>query len=305
MTKKQIVVLYGGISNEREVSLRSGRCVANSLESAGYDVSLVDTSQPGFDLTSSCSKADAIVPMLHGVGGEDGSLQQQLDKLDIPYFGSGERACAQTFNKVICKELLSENGVLTPNWEVVDKRQFETSGLRHKSYVLKPIAGGSSIDVLIVHNPTHQLEDVSAVSKLFGRYKRMLLEELIEGRELTVSVFGEAALPVIMIVPPSGEEFDYNNKYNGQSQEIVRPTTLSQEVQSQAQRLTLQVHRLTGCRHVSRTDIIIAENGALYVLEINTIPGMTEQSLFPKAAAASGLTMKDVARRIVKMTEQV
>jgi D-alanine-D-alanine ligase len=301
--QKSILVLYGGNSNEREVSLRSGANVAKQLQANGHHVLLRDTAEPGFDLSQLVHEFDVVLPMLHGAGGEDGVLQREFDRLGVPYFGSDAEACVLTFNKVACKERLSENGIMTPPWEVVDQRQFESSPLRRRSYVLKPIAGGSTIDTLIVHNPEHQPVDEQAYAKLFKRYKKMLLEELIEGQEITVPVLGEQPLPVILIVPPLGEEFDYENKYNGRSQEIAQPHQLPMHLQSKAQKLALQVHRLTGCRHLSRTDIIIAEDGGMYVLETNTLPGMTEQSLVPKAAAVVGLDMSALVERFVILTE--
>lgn len=300
MKNKQIIVLYGGKSNEREVSLRSGKNILDALKSVDVPVSLIDTAEPTFNLRQACHNAAGVIIALHGAGGEDGVLQRQLDELGVPYVGSGPVACELTFNKAKAKELLVENGILTPNWEVVDRQQFAVSGLRRSSYVLKPIMGGSSIDTVFVHNPAHQIIDPQVFDELFNRYGKMLLEELVEGHELTVGVVGEQALPVILIVPPIGEEFNYDNKYNGRTQEIVAPEHISSEYQKQAQELALRAHQLAGCRHISRTDMIIAENGAIYTLEVNAIPGMTKQSLLPQAAQAAGIDMAQLAQLFVK-----
>lgn len=298
---KHILVLYGGASNERAVSLLSGKNAANNLELAGYSVTLADTGLPNFDLAKATQGVDAVVPMLHGVGGEDGSLQLQLESLGVPYFGSGEDACARTFNKVDCKNILVAQGLLTPGWQVVTKQQFLISPMCAKPHVLKPIVGGSSIDTLIVPDPVNNPTPAHAIDTVFKHYKRMLLEELIAGQELTVGVLGDDPLPVILIVPPSGEAFDYENKYNGRTQEVVNPTAVPANVQNRAQLLALQVHKAMGCRHISRTDIILTPSGDMYVLELNTLPGMTSESLVPRAAAAAGISMTQLADTMVRL----
>lgn len=304
MDLRRILLLCGGESNEREVSLRSGLAVYKALKVAGYNIRMADTARKNFDLTSICEDIDVILPILHGAGGEDGVIQKQIEVLGIKYFGSGPEACALTFDKVICKERLAENGVLTPLWEVVDRQQFNLSTLRRRSFVLKPISGGSTIDTLIVHNPQHTQLEGDAMDSLFRQYKYMLLEELIEGQEITVGIVGERALPVIQIVPPKGEEFDYTNKYNGKTREIPNPSDISRNLQREAQRLALRVHHITGCQHISRTDMIIDASGAMYVLEINTMPGMTEQSLIPKAALELGVKMEELVTQFVELSDK-
>ncbi len=294
-------MLGGGESNEREVSLRSADSVAAALEESEYRVVRADPSDKDFKLEQLVATIDVVFPILHGVGGEDGSLQSRLEALGIPFLGSGSEAARLTFNKVLCKERLAEHGILTPNWEIVDRQTFARSDLARSSYVLKPISGGSSIDALVVHNPQHQQAMQTDFDKIFGRYGDMLLEELIEGQEITVAILADQPLPTILIVPPAGGEFDYNNKYNGKSQEIPRPDSIPNRLQEIAQRLAVDIHKLTDCRHLSRTDMIIAQNGAIYALEINTMPGLTKQSLFPKAVSAAGMTMTELVDRLVTM----
>jgi D-alanine-D-alanine ligase len=301
MSGKKVLVLYGGTSNEREVSLRSGTNVAQQLQQAGYEVVLADSAGPGLDLAAACAGVSAVLPMLHGAGGEDGSIQRQLDALGVCYVGSSATACALTFDKAKTKELLAKNGLPTPQWEVVNNEQFEASSLRRRPFVLKTITGGSTIDTLIVRQPSLQTTDPVRIAELFKRYERMLLEELVEGSELTVGILGDEPLPVILIVPPSGGDFDYENKYNGASQEIVDPPQVASDIKRRAQELALKVHRLTGCRHLSRTDIMVTTSGELYVLELNTLPGMTAQSLFPKAAAAAGYDMPALGQCFVQL----
>ncbi len=296
----KILLLSGGASNEREVSLRSGANMEAALIKAGYEVVRRDPAETGFDLSTETKGVDMVFPILHGSGGEDGVLQTQMEALKVPFLGCGSSASKLTFNKVEYKKCLAEHGILTPNWQVVEPNDFAESGLARESFVLKPIEGGSSIDTFIVHNPSGQKLDFS---EPLGRYGSMLLEELVEGQELTVGVLGDEALPVILIIPPSGEEFDYENKYNGKTQEITNPEEVPKAVQAEAQKLALKVHMLMGCRHMSRTDLIVTPGGSIYVLETNTIPGLTEQSLFPKAAMARGIKLSHLAQCLVSLVE--
>ena len=301
---ERILVLEGGTSSEREVSLRSAAAVARALEKAGYDVVRADPAAADFDLARVVDGCDIVFPILHGAGGEDGTVQRQLDALGKPYLGSGPDACDLTFNKQKYRELVTAHGVRMAEGQVVDRAAFDVTPLRRSPYVLKPIDGGSSIDTLILHN-TAEEPDVVYFDDLFAKYGTMLLEQLIEGPELTVGVLGDEPLAVIMVVPPSGELFDYENKYNGRTQEIVDPPQIPSETKQKAQELALQLHQLTSCRHLSRTDMFAASDGSLVVLETNTMPGMTDQSLFPKMAAAAGYDMPALVSRFVELAKGV
>jgi D-alanine-D-alanine ligase len=294
----KILVLSGGTSNEHEVSQRSGDNVESALRAAGHEVVRADPADKRFDLTKLVAGIDLVFPILHGEGGEDGVLQEQLERLRVSFLGSKAVASRLAFDKVAFKQLLVQHHIATPRWQVVTAKTFSSSDLIANPFILKPIDGGSSIDMLIVRDPAQPLD---SCKKLLAQYDKMLLEELIQGQEVTVSILGEQALPVVLIVPPAGEEFDYDNKYNGKSQEIVSPPEVAAAAQRQAQQLALRVHKLTGCRHISRTDIIIQPDGRQTVLEINTMPGLTVQSLLPKAAAATGLDMSALAQRLVEL----
>jgi D-alanine-D-alanine ligase len=294
----RILVLSGGISNEREVSLRSGANIVNALKQTTHKFIVADPSSKDFNLEKAAIDCDMVLPILHGKGGEDGIIQKQLERLNIPYLGSDYRSCDLTFNKVKFKEKIAQHGFLTPNWHIVNQQAFQASELRHKPFVLKPIEGGSSIDTHIVHNPAHISFDVD---KIFSNYDELLLEELIMGQEVTVAMLDKQPLPIILIIPPNGEEFDYENKYNGKSQEIVAPSEVAIEKQQEAQSITAKIHELVGCRHLSRTDIIISADGLMYVLETNTMPGLTEQSLFPKAAQQAGLGIEKLIEKFLSL----
>lgn len=274
--------------------------MATALQQAGYEVAQHD---PAPHLDEALVKtADVVFSVLHGKHGEDGEMQAQLDTLGVPYVGSGEAASRLCFDKWQYKQLLIKNNLLTPQGALLHDENLQQHPLAQKPFVLKPYDGGSSVDTFIVRDPA--TADFTTMQRALEQHGRMLLEALIEGTEITVGVLGTSALPVIEIIPPSGAEFDYENKYNGQTQELCPPPHVSDELQKQAQALALQIHTLCGCRHYSRTDIMITPEGKLQVLETNTLPGMTDQSLIPKAAAAEGITMVQLVDRLVKLAQQ-
>jgi D-alanine-D-alanine ligase len=291
-----INVICGGNSAEREVSLRSGAAVAKALNEAGYEVRTLDAASATIKEIIACN---VVFPVLHGVGGEDGTLQAELEKHGAKYVGSGPEASKLCFDKWAYRKVITAAGLPMPKADTVQHHQHAGHELAQDLHVLKPIEGGSSIDTFIVRDLTRVPYD--AITETFERYPEMLIEELIEGTELTVGVLGDEALPIIKIVPPASGEFDYENKYNGASQEIVAPEDVPASIQKAAQDLALKAHRLTGCRDFSRTDIMCDKSGKLFLLETNTIPGMTDQSLFPKMATGAGLSMPELCAQLVKL----
>lgn len=294
-----VLVLLGGNSPERDVSLRSGTAVAEALISAGHKVSKYDPINGYQGLDKFINEVDVIFPILHGIGGEDGEVQKELEARKFRFLGSGSEVSKLCFDKVRSKEKIVEIGFKTPKSEVVDLDSFTKSDIAKASFVLKPIEGGSTIDTFIINDPNDKID-----LTIFNRYSTMLLEELIEGVEITVPVLADKALPVIEIIPPEGEDFDYENKYNGETQELCPAENVTTKLQHQAQDIALTLHKSLEVKHLSRTDIIINENNELYVLEINTMPGMTNQSLFPKAASVSGLTMEQLVENFIELTRK-
>jgi D-alanine-D-alanine ligase len=294
----RVLVLAGGNSPEREVSERSGASVAAALRRAGYEVTIADPSGGMDKLLPTAKSVDVVFPALHGTGGEDGKLQRFLEQQAIKFVGSGSEASELCFDKATYGQLLTENSILTPRTELVTADEFANTPLADKPFILKPNDGGSSIDNIIVRDVSHK--DEAAIRRAFDQYPKLLLQELISGVEITVGVLGTESLPVIEIVPPQDQEFDYKNKYNGATREICPPEHVSEAQQAEAQKLAKRIHELCGCRDLSRTDIIINEGGKLYVLETNTIPGLTDQSLLPKAAAAAGIAMPTLCDQLVK-----
>lgn len=295
----RIHIVCGGISGEREVSLRSGSAVAEALRAGGYDVGVFDTS----DSPEAITACDVVFPVLHGAGGEDGSIQAMLDTHGVRYVGSDAAASQLCFDKFRYKQMLKSAGLPVAQGELVDVKEYRAHPLSQKPHVLKPFDGGSSLDMMIIRKG--MAVDTAQIEKIFAQHKKMLLEELIVGDELTIGVLGDQAMPVIEIIPPDDGEFDYENKYNGRSQELCPPLHASQETQEHAQELALAAHRLTGCRDFSRTDIMYdRDRSEYYILETNTIPGMTEQSLFPKMAQTMGMDMPALCNQLVSFALQ-
>lgn len=292
-----IVVLAGGTSGEREVSLRSGAAVAKALESKGHVVTMVDP-KDGLD---GVGEPDVVFPALHGAGGEDGTVQIELEKRGIPCVGADSVASALCFDKWAYRAKLQEAGLPVAKGEMVNSDSFEGSPLARQPYVLKPVDGGSTIDTFIVRDP--ETADKQKIHDALNSHGEMLLEELIEGIEITVAVLDTTPLTPVEIIPPEGGEFDYENKYNGKTRELCPPEHLDDEAQTLAKDLALKAHKLTGCQDLSRTDIIVRKDGSQIILETNTLPGMTDQSLYPKAAAASGVPFDELIDRLVTMAK--
>jgi D-alanine-D-alanine ligase len=293
-----VVVLSGGTSDEREVSLRSGAAVVEALKQKGYEVTSADPAD-GFEKLAPVLKAcDVVFLALHGKSGEDGTLQHQLEELGVSYVGSDSQASTLCFDKWEYSKLLEARNIPTPITELVDEDGFAQSKMIREPFVLKPNDGGSSIDTFIVRNPASF--QLATTHDTFRRHSEMLLQVLVEGTEITIGMLGNEPLPVIEIVPPADQEFDYANKYNGKTQELCPPKHVSAEVQQEAQALAHRIHQLCDCRDMSRTDMLIRPDNSLCVLETNTIPGLTNQSLLPKAAAVAGYDMPTLVDKLVQ-----
>lgn len=293
----KILVLHGGTSNERAVSLRSGKATATALQAKGHDVTLHDHASESIH-SSLLKDFDVIFPVLHGTYGEDGALQKQLESHQVPFVGSDSTASNLCFDKQKYRDFLSQHNVRIPNGRTLTHKDYSTDPMIVKPHVVKPIDGGSSLDTFIVtdpHNPPAGITDT------FDRYGNLLVEELVLGTEITVGVLGDSALPVIEIIPPEGSTFDYTNKYNGATQELCPPLNVSHKDQQAAQQLAEMIHKLTNCSNYSRTDMIVTTEGDIVILETNTAPGMTDQSLFPKAAHTAGLPMDDLCDALVRL----
>jgi len=296
MKKLTIAVLMGGPSTEREVSLRSGEAVVNALRVTGADVVATDITDTTFTVPKD---VDVAFVALHGTFGEDGTLQQILEDSGIAYTGSGPEASARAFDKIAAKEAFLSAGIRTPKYEIFDRAHtssHRSTGLAFP-LVVKPSRQGSSVGVSIVEEEG----DLEEACQTAWQYDdRLLVEPFIVGRELTVGIFDGQALPVVQIEPHQ-DFFTYEAKYTkGQSDYLV-PAPLEKETELLVKSTALRAHECLGCRDLSRVDLILAESGELFVLEVNTIPGFTETSLVPKAAWAAGIGFPDLCARLVRM----
>ncbi len=299
----KVLVLSGGISDEREVSLRSGKNVTKALISAGYDATNLDPKIiTGSELKKACQSSDVVFIALHGKGGEDGSLQKKLETWNVRYIGSDPASSKNCIDKASMRRIAKAAEFVIADGEYVTINSFKSSKLLKAPYVIKPIVGGSSIDTFVVRKPARA--PIAEIEHALVKYGKMLVEELIEGVEITVGVLGKKALPVIEIIPPHNQEFDYKNKYNGKTQELCPPQNVAKDVQKRAQQEAEKLHTLFGCRDMSRSDYIIRADGSLVLLDINTVPGLTEQSLLPKAAATAGVTMDELVTKLVALAKQ-
>jgi D-alanine-D-alanine ligase len=299
----RVLVLYGGDSPEREVSLSSGETIAKALVESGHEAVLLDTLNGFEEIKNYIGKIDMVFPILHGINGEDGEVQKVLESLKIPFLGSLSQSSINSFDKIITHEILSDFNIRMPKFSRVTQYDFKDNSLAKSPYVLKPIKGGSSLDTQVVRSINNESESKSL--KLLEKYPEMLIEELIFGKEITVPVFNNECLDVIAIVPPIDEEFNYENKYNDRSQEICPASEefISNTLQNEAQEITLRVHKAMKARHLSRVDLMLSDNKELFVLEINTMPGMRPQSLYPKAAKNANMPMPILVKEFIKLVK--
>lgn len=305
MKKLTLALLSGGISSEREVSLNSGRQVLEALDSDKYDILQYDPKTDLPKLMADADRIDAALIILHGPFGEDGTIQGLLDLLDIPYQGSGVIGSALAMNKLAAKRLYEKEGLTVPPYRVVTPRTpfspEEWIEALQLPLVVKPANAGSSVGITIVKEASRLK---GALDAAFAHDDTVLLEQFIQGTELTGGVLGNdtlEAFPLIEIVPSETFEFfDYEAKYTpGASREIC-PARIPEELAEKARACAVKAHRALFCRGYSRTDMIL-KGTDVFVLETNTIPGMTATSLLPQAAAKAGLSFSALLDRLIEL----
>ena len=325
-TRLRVAVIMGGTSPEREVSLRSGQAIAGNLSPERYDVVPVEIRADGswfrrdVPVSPDCpsdgtpslllrDKVDLALIALHGAGGEDGSIQGLLEAFGIPYTGSGILASAMGMDKAVCKVLLRDAGVATPNWfsirfgDALGRRTLIEGGRKlGLPVIVKPRNCGSSIGVFRAEN-LQELEEM--VNEVLDRFGSVLVEEYISGREFTCGVLGNTgsgafqALPVTEILH-TAPIFDYDSKYSEAGAREITPAEISTKEREKIQQTAIWAHQALGCDGLSRADMIRGDKG-LYVLEVNTIPGMTERSLCPQEAIAAGMGFQGLLDRMVEL----
>ena len=302
-SKSKIAVLAGGIGTEREVSIQSGRCVAEALTQAGFDVVTSDIRPDALDILSDDS-VDVFFPALHGEFGEDGQLQRILEARSLLYAGSDSAASELAFDKIASKQLFDDAGVATPA-AVEFSPDTDLGSLEEQlrdfrgRYVVKPIKQGSSVGVSIVATPS---QAIAAAQETLGEFGDCMIEEFVSGREITVGILCGRALPIIEIRPQSSF-YDYDAKYVDDRTEFLFDTVADPALAANISQAAIDCFDALGCRHFARVDFVLREDRIACALEVNTIPGFTDHSLLPKAAAKAGLSMGDLCTRIVEAAQ--
>lgn len=297
--KKKVAVLMGGWSTEREVSLISGASVYNSLEQIGYQATLIDVQRDLSSLLSQLSpKPDVVFNALHGSFGEDGCIQGLLDILNIPYTHSGLLASALAMDKPMSKKIFEKAGLSVAKHIIISRDDVLAGGFMDTPYVIKPTNEGSSVGVHIVKEESDRIKDESGA---WPHGEKVMVEAFIEGRELTVSVMGDLALAVTEITTEHGF-YNYYAKYEKSESLHIIPANIEKSVYDQAMKMAVIAHRSLGCRGVSRTDFRY-DGKTLYILELNTQPGMTPTSLVPEQAAHAGFSFNELVSWMVKNAE--
>lgn len=286
----RIAVLKGGPSSEREVSLRSGAAVARGLREAGHDVVEVDVTGRDLELGGG---VDVVFIALHGEFGEDGGVQEILESRGIPYTGSDAESSRRSFNKVLTQEALAANGIPTPAYEVLTLGGGRSLPL---PVVLKPACQGSSIGV---HRVMAEDEWGPALEDALSYGAEVLVEEFIHGREFTVGIVGDEVLPVVEIEAPD-HWYGYDAKYTVGACRYVVPARIDDELRDRCRKWAWKAFEVLGCRGFARVDFLADADGEVYVLELNSIPGFTETSLLPKAAAEAGMSFSELCDRIAR-----
>lgn len=305
---KKIVVVMGGPSTEAEVSRRSGTAILEALKAKGYNAEGLELNPATFANDIKASGAEFVFNALHGKFGEDGIIQGTLEMMGIPYTGSGVMAAAVTMDKVATKRFFMAEGIPTPKAHTYFRYEFKKRDLTGEilqefsvPVVVKASSQGSSIGVVIVEK-ADELE--AALSEAFKYDREVLVEEFIKGRELTVAVWGneekQEALPIIEITTVTGR-YDYVTKYKVGASTHIIPAPLPEEVTKKVKEIAIRAFAVCGCSGMARVDFMLGEDNQPYVIEVNTIPGMTETSLVPDAGRAAGIEFPELCARILAM----
>ncbi len=296
-TGKKVAVLYGGRSSEREVSLNTGRGCAEALRSRGYDVAVIDV---GLDVAEQLRGTAAAFIALHGRFGEDGCIQGLLESMGIPYTGSGVLASALGMDKVFSKLLFRDHGLSVAEYRVFPRERASLVTVGELPFglpaVVKPACEGSSVGVQIVRDAAHLAQACVEATQYKGD---VIVERYIAGREVQVAVLDGESLGAIEVVP-SREFYDYTAKYTAGATQYFYPARLPPEHLQRVCRAAEVAHRGLGCAGVTRTDFIVSPTGEPYILEVNTLPGMTATSLVPKIAAGNGISFPELCERLLE-----
>ena len=298
LKKKKIGVMMGGLSREREISLKTGKAILKALTEKGYTACPIDVDQDVAE-TLIKKKIECAFIALHGRFGEDGTIQGMLELMRIPYTGSGVLASALALHKIMAKKIFLCEKIPTPPFEVVQRQEIGKDPLKNISLslplVVKPAREGSTIGISIVRTK----EELVPALKEAGKYdEEILVEKFMKGKEITVGILEDIPLPVIEIVPKSGF-YDYHSKYTKGETQYIIPARIPREKYLYAQEISLKAFQTLGCSGCARVDLMTDENDDSFVIDVNTMPGMTETSLLPKAANYVGIAFEDLVERIL------
>jgi len=294
----KIAVLMGGASSEREVSLSSGKAMFAASAALGYDAISVEFKDDILSHLDTLKSVDIVLIALHGGIGENGRIQGMFESLGIRYTGSDALSSAICMDKHISKLLAEDVGIATPRWKRIRKGQSIYKNEFDYPFVVKPNSEGSTIGLTIVHNEN---DYDSAVEEAFKYDDEILIEEFISGKEITVSIVGEDVLPIIEIRPEHGL-YDYECKYTKGMTEYICPAELNEDLTKRIKQTAFEVYKLLKCRHYGRVDLRLDNNNQHWFLELNTLPGMTDTSLVPKAAKATGISFEQLIGKIIKQS---
>ncbi len=296
---KVIGVPMGGLSAEREVSMKSGRAVASALKNLGYNIREIDLTADSIKELLAV-EIDVAFVALHGRFGEDGAIQGMLELLRIPYTGSSHSASAVAMNKLLSKQVMVFEGIMVTPFEALHIDEFKNSGVASLTLqlplVVKPVNEGSSIGVSIVRCNDELFKGLEVA---FEFDTTVLVEKFIKAREIQVGILNDKALGVIEIIPKN-EFYDFDAKYSAEKAEHVFPAKLPEHIYNEAMELGLKAHRALGCSGGTRTDLLLGESNEMYVLEVNSLPGMTELSLLPEIAGGVGIEFPRLCEEILR-----
>jgi len=298
-----ITILYGGTSTEHKISIQTGLAIAEAIKDR-YNLDMINLNTENDNMPYLLLETDLVINALHCGDGENGSIQSCLDLHHIQYTGSGAKACKIAMDKNITKLIAKSVGIPTPNWVLLKRNVNNGMQLQDNDcpkfsypYVVKPADEGSTFGLTIV-NEESELNDAISLAAEFS--DEILIEEFISGRELTVGILGNKPLPIVEI-KPSHNLYDYDCKYTEGMSEYIVPAELSDSIERSLSEDALKIYKTIGCRHYARADFRLNDDGQHYLLEINTLPGMTSTSLLPKAAKAAGLEFSDLIDTIIKI----
>jgi len=297
LKKYKIGVLAGGSSSEREISLKSGKAVFRAFKGRDLNVVFLDVEEKNFESLIKRSGIDLAFIALHGNFGEDGTVQKWLTSKKIPHTGSGPKASRLAFDKAESKKMFKNAGIIIPEYEEI-KTENDAASLRiMPPYVVKPRKEGSSIGLSVALS-REKLK--GAVNKALKFGPGVIVERFIPGREITVGILDEKALPVVEIVPEDNI-YDFHSKYSSDRTEYIVPARLGGGLYNKAQEEGLKAHNILGCEGFSRVDMIVSDDNNIFVLEVNTIPGLTERSLLPMAAKEDGMDFSELCVKMLQI----